>query len=139
MGVLDEIKKLGLNLDETDIEEIEAITDRIQRDKKDDTVKASLIEMHIVEYISSVRPDIMAVLIQEKERENAEWIRKTERKYDEYGRRVCDEPLCPSVKDVAQCRYCKKYVCGEHNYLKGGCACYDCWMKHHEDSNCGKN
>jgi hypothetical protein len=126
MAILQDIERLGLQLEEADLDEIRAITEAINKRSEDDLVKGSLLEMHVSEYLSVVRPDIMSALTQDKEREMAEWRRKTERKYDEQGNRVCDELLCADTTGVDQCTYCGKYVCNGHNYGQNDRCCYEC-------------
>jgi hypothetical protein len=133
VGVLDDIRRLGLKLEKSDVDEIQAITDRTSAEKDDELVQLSLTDMRITEYLSIMRPDIMDELVKERERQNAEWIRRTQAKYDDRGARVCDEQLCDSVQGVTPCRYCGKYICRGHDYSKGHGYCYDCWTAQHGD------
>ena len=128
MAILDDIKRLGLKLEDTDREEIEKIIEHITKEKEDEFVRNSLIEGAISEFISAFYPDVMEALIKEKERQNSEWTRLSQRKFDEKGNRQCEEEYCSSIAEVAQCNYCGKYICKEHNYLKGSRCCYACWV-----------
>jgi hypothetical protein len=126
MGILEDIKRLGLKLDENDEAEIELILEEVRREKKDDLVRAALSEVIIGEYLEERKPEIMSALVQAKQKEVDEWRRRTERKYDEKGDRICDEPFCPSTERVSQCIYCGKHICKEHNYRNDGTCCYAC-------------
>ncbi|OPY66881.1 MAG: hypothetical protein A4E63_02405 [Syntrophorhabdus sp. PtaU1.Bin050] len=126
MGVLQEIERLGLELNEEDLSHVKAISEDIERETQDKTVVPTLVDLHVTEYLSIARPDIMAILVQEKEREMLEWQSKIERQYDDQGNRVCDEPFCDSIEGVAKCRYCGKFVCKEHNYAQDIHCCYAC-------------
>jgi len=130
MAIFDVIARLGLKLTDVDNEEIEGIVSSIEKTAHDEIVKNTLIELHIIEYLSLMRPDIMSALIKEKERENEEWIGKTERIFDEQGNRICQEVLCDSVSEVRQCKFCGKYICKYHNYSQESTCCYACWVEH---------
>src|SRR5690606_6809517 len=95
----------------------------------DEQVRNALIEMHVSEFIAFARPDIMTTLVDEKNREIEEIRQKTRRKFDTKGNRLCDEEMCDSAIDVAQCHYCSKFVCREHNYGGDVRCCYDCSIK----------
>jgi hypothetical protein len=126
MGILQDIKKLGLQLEKDDLDHIKMIEEDLTRNTEDELVRNALLEMHISEYLSMVRSDIMEALIESKNQEVAQWRERAARKFDEQGNRVCDEQLCDSVADVAQCHYCGKFVCKEHNYGEDVRCCYDC-------------
>jgi hypothetical protein len=126
MGILQDIEKLGLQLEKDDLDHIKMIEEDLTRNTEDELVRNALLEMHISEYISMVRSDIMEALIERKNQEVAQWRQRAARKFDEQGNRVCDEQLCDSVTDVAQCNHCGKFVCKEHNYGEEVRCCYDC-------------
>jgi hypothetical protein len=126
MSIMEDIRKLGLVLDEYDEAEVNGIIERVTKDEGDEHIRNAMIEMLITEYLSAIQPEIMSALVQNKQKEVDEWRRTTERRYDEKGNRVCDETLCPSTEQVAQCVYCGKYVCKEHNYGKDERCCYAC-------------
>jgi hypothetical protein len=129
MAILEDIKRLGITLEEADRDEIEKIVAKISEEKKDDAfVRDALIEYAISEFLSVWKPEAMETLAKDKQSQNEEWVRLTRRKYDEKGNRICDEQYCPSTIEVAQCVYCGKYVCKEHNYGEGPRCCYDCWL-----------
>lgn len=129
MSVFDDITRLGLHLTDDDDREIKEIINHIRNTTHDEIVKNTLIELHVIEYLSIMRPDIMSALIKEKERENNEWIKRTQRTFDENGNRICQEAFCDSINEVSQCRFCGKYVCKYHNYSHEFTCCYDCWEK----------
>jgi hypothetical protein len=127
MGILQDIEKLGLKLEKDDLDHIKMIEEDLTRNTEDELVKNALLEMHISEYFSMVRSDIMEALIESKNQEVAQWRERAARKFDEKGNRVCDEQMCDSVTDVDQCHYCGKFVCKGHNYGEDvRCCCYDC-------------
>lgn len=121
---------MGLNLDQDQLDHIEMIKGDITRKTEDKTVRDALIEMHVSQFIEWARPDIMSVLLEEKNKEVEEWRQRTRRTFDDQGNRVCDEEFCDSIADVAQCRYCGKYICKEHNFAENGRCCYDCSVEH---------
>jgi hypothetical protein len=126
MGILQDIAKLGLKLEKDDLDHIKMIEEDLTRNTEDELVRNALLEMHISEYLSMVRSDIMEALIESKNQEVAQWRERAARKFDEKGNRVCDEQMCDSVTDVDQCHYCGKFVCKEHNYGEDIRCCYDC-------------
>jgi len=126
MGILQDIDKLGLKLEKDDLDHIKMIEEDLTRNTEDELVRNALLEMHISEYLSMVRSDIMEALIESKNQEVAQWRERAARKFDEQGNRVCDEQMCDSVTDVDQCHYCGKFVCKEHNYGEDVRCCYDC-------------
>jgi hypothetical protein len=126
MGILQDIQRLGLKLDDDNLEHIKMIEEDITRKTEDELVRSALIEMHISEFIEVARPDIMTALVDEKNREIEQLRQRSQRKFDEKGDRICDEQMCESVAEVAQCSYCNKFVCKEHNYGKDVRCCYDC-------------
>jgi hypothetical protein len=128
MSIMDDIKRLDMKLEASESDEIKNIVDHITREIKDEFVRNTLIEGAVGEFIHEMRPDIMEALIAEKDRQNKEWIRLSQRKFDEKGNRICDEQHCSSTTEVAQCTYCGKYICKEHNYLEGSTCCYSCWV-----------
>jgi hypothetical protein len=132
MGVLDEITRLGLKLTEEDREEIRRITEYLTENKSDEIVRDTLIELHVTDYLECVRPDIMESLIKEKDREAEGWLAQIRRRYDDAGKKLCDETLCGSVEDVQRCTYCDKYVCKAHNFGGSTRCCYGCWKEHLE-------
>lgn len=126
MGILQDIERLGLKLDDDNLDHIKMIEEDITRKTPDELVRNALIEMHVSEFISLARPDIMSALVDEKNREVDQLRQRSQRKYDEKGNRICDEQMCESVVGVAQCTYCGKFVCKEHNYGENDRCCYDC-------------
>jgi hypothetical protein len=126
MGILQDIQRLGLKLDDDNLEHIKMIEEDIIRKTEDELVRSALIEMHISEFIEVARPDIMTALVEEKNREIEQLRQRSQRKFDEKGDRICDEQMCESVAEVAQCSYCNKFVCKEHNYGEDVRCCYDC-------------
>jgi hypothetical protein len=126
MGILNDIERLGLKLDSETLDHIKMIEEDITKNTADVVVRDAFIEMHVSEFISMARPDIMDVLVKEKNREVEQLRQRSQRKFDEKGNRICDEQMCESAHGVAQCIYCGKYVCQEHNYGKDERCCYDC-------------
>jgi hypothetical protein len=126
MGILQDIEKLGLQLEKDDLDHIKMIEEDLTRNTQDELVRNALLEMHISEYLSMVRSDVMEALVESKNQEVAQWRERAARKFDEKGNRVCDEQMCDSVTDVDQCHYCGKFVCKEHNYGEDMRCCYDC-------------
>jgi len=129
MGILADIKKLGLKLEPEDQDEINKILERIGKQTKDESIRNAMIEGEIGDFLNAWHPDIMDEIVKARQRQSDDWVRTTQRKYDEKGNRVCDEQFCPSVKGVAQCVFCGKYVCSEHNYKKDSVCCYDCFVE----------
>jgi|GEM_PF-1055387 len=128
MSIMDDIKRLDIKLEASERDEIDSIIKHITSEKEDEFVRNTLIEGAVGEFINEIRPDIMEALIAEKDRQNKEWIRLSQRKFDEKGNRICDEQHCSSTIEVAQCNYCGKYICKEHNYLEDSKCCYGCWV-----------
>ncbi len=128
MGIMDDIQRLDIKLEASERDEIENIIKHITREKEDEFVRNALIEGAVSEFINETRPDIMGALIAEKERQNKEWMRLSQRKFDEKGNRICDEQHCSSIAEVAQCNYCGKHICKDHNYLEDSKCCYGCWV-----------
>lgn len=126
MGILQDIDKLGLKLDNDELDHIKMIEEDLTSKTEDELVRNALIEMHVSEFLSLARPDIMTALVDEKNREVEQLRQRSQRKFDEKGNRICDEQMCDSVTDVDQCHYCGKFVCKEHNYGKDERCCYDC-------------
>ena len=129
MGILDDVKRLGLELTEDDKNEIEVIYDRAKVNDKDEIVRKTRIEYYIGEYLTIVRPEIMSALEADKTAQCKELIEDLTRQFDEKGRRICDEVGCSSTKGVDKCEHCERYVCAQHNYGKGGCSCYACYLE----------
>jgi len=126
MGILQDIQRLGLKLDDDNLDHIKMIEEDIARKTEDELVRSALMEMHISEFIELARPDIMTALVDEKNREIGQLRQRSQRKFDEKGDRICDEQMCESVAEVTQCSYCGKFVCKEHNYGEDVRCCYDC-------------
>jgi hypothetical protein len=129
VGILDEVKRLGLELTEDDKHEIEAIQDRAKATDKDEIVRETRIEYYIGEYFTIVRPEIMSALEADITAQNKELIMDLGKQFDEQGKRICDEVGCMSTEDVGKCEYCERYVCAQHNYGKGGHSCYACYLE----------
>lgn len=132
MGILDDIKRLGLELSAEDASEIEAIFDRAKAEKKDELVTKTRREYYLGEYFTIIRPDIMSALEADKMAQNKELIRQLNRRFDEKGKRICDEVTCSSTENVAQCEYCERYICSKHNYKQDGHCCYACYLEYVE-------
>ncbi|MBA4390737.1 MAG: hypothetical protein C0399_07350 [Syntrophus sp. (in: bacteria)] len=132
MGILDDIKRLGLELNDDDKAEMEALFDRAKLEKKDEIVLRTMLEFYLAEYFTTMRPDIMSVLEAEKQKENKELLRQFSQRYDDKGKRICDETGCLSTDAVVQCEYCERYVCAHHNYKKDGHCCYACHLEYIE-------
>jgi len=126
MGILQDIERLGLKLDDDNLDHIKMIKEDITAKTSDELVRNALIEMHVSEFIEMARPDIITTLVDEKNREIEQLRQRAQRKYNEQGNRICDEQMCESVIEVAQCSYCGKFVCKEHNYGEDVRCCYDC-------------
>jgi hypothetical protein len=129
LGILDDVQKLGIELNEDDRNEIEAIRDRAKNEKKDDLVRDTLIEYYIGEYFTIMRPEIMSALEADKTAQNKELIRELGKLYDETGKRICDEVGCSSTENVDKCEYCERFICAQHNYGKAAHCCYACYLE----------
>jgi hypothetical protein len=135
MAILEDIARLGLELEDADRDEIDKLVAKISEEKKDDPfVRDALIEYAITEFLCCWKPEVVDVLAKDKERQNEEWTRLSQRKFDEKGLRICDEPYCSSTAGVAQCASCGKYICKEHNYGEDALCCYDCWLMKFKES-----
>ena len=130
MAILDDIKRLGLRIEKSDRDEIDRIVKHVTRETEDEFVRNALIEGAIGEFLAAFCPDAMDAIIKDKDLQSKEWIRMSQRKFDEKGNRLCEEDFCSSTTEVAQCNYCGKHICKEHNYLKGSRCCYACWVFH---------
>jgi hypothetical protein len=129
VGILDDIKRLGIELNDDDKYEIEAMHDRAKAEKKDKLVQDTLVEYYIGEYLTIMRPEIMSALEADKTAQCKELIEDLTRQFDEKGRRICDEVGCSSTDGVGKCEHCERYVCAKHNYGKGGYSCYACYLE----------
>ena len=65
-----------------------------------------------------MRPEIMSALEADKTAQNKELIKDLGKRFDETGKRICDEVGCSSTENVDKCEYCERYVCAKHNYGK---------------------
>ncbi len=128
MAILDDIKRLKIELDDADWDEIHKIVAKAKREQKDEIIRNALIEGMVGDFLMAWCPEAMEAIVQDKQKQSDEWVRLTQRKYDEKGNRVCDEQMCPSTTGVAQCVHCGKFVCNEHNYMKESRCCYDCFV-----------
>jgi hypothetical protein len=135
MGILADIKRLGFKLEGSDQDEIDKILERVGKTTQEESVRNAVIEGEIGDFLNAWRPDIMDEIVKDRQRQSDEWVRTTQRKYDEKGNRVCDEQYCPSTDGVTQCIYCGKYVCKEHNYKKDSVCCYDCFVEKYGKEN----
>ena len=135
MGILEDIKRLGLELNDDDKAEIEMLFERAKLEKKDELVLKTMLEYYLGEYFTVVRPDIMSALEADKEAENRELLRKLTQTHNDEGKRICDETGCESIDDVEQCEYCERFVCVDHNYNKSGRCCYACHIERIERKN----
>ena len=126
MGILDEIKQLGLRLTNTDVTEMKKISDEFYKVKQDDFIKKPLVDIMITEYISKKRPDIMSALL--KERKKQYELRK------QLEKPKCD--FCNSTDNLIKCKTnsCDKYLCPSHvdNY-DGYCYLCDDTFFHGDD------
>ncbi len=130
MGILDDVRRLGIELNDDDKREIEAIRDRAKANDKDEIVRKARVEYYIGEYFTIMRPEIMSQLEADKTRQSKEWINELTRMYDDAGRRICDEVGCDSVEGVTKCDFCERSVCARHNFSKeGGHSCYACHLE----------
>jgi hypothetical protein len=132
MGILEDIKRLGLELNDDDKAEIDMLFDRAKLEKKDEIVLKTMLEYYLGEYISTVRPDIMSALETDKQAQNKELLQQFTQRYDDKGKRICDETGCLSTEAVSQCEYCERYVCVDHNYKRDGHCCYACHLENIE-------
>ncbi|MDR2017615.1 MAG: hypothetical protein LBQ00_01845 [Syntrophobacterales bacterium] len=135
MSILADIKRLGFKLEDADKDEIDKILQRIGKQIKDKDVRNAIIEGEIGDFLNAWRPDIMDELVKDRQRQVNEWVKTTQRKYDEKGNRVCEEQFCPSTNGVTQCIYCGKFICKEHNYKKDSIVCYDCFAEKYGKEN----
>lgn len=129
MGILDDVKRLGIELNDDDKTEIEALRDRAKAQKKDKIVEDTLLEFYIGEYLTVMRPEIMSKLEADKTARNKELIKELGKRFDETGKRICDEVGCASTEGVDKCEYCERYVCMKHNYGGGAHCCYACYLE----------
>ncbi len=129
MGIIADIKRLGFKLEPEDRDEIDKIVQRLTKQQKDVSVRDAMIEGEVGDFLNAWRPDIMEAIVKDKQKQSDDWVRMTQRKFDAKGNRVCDEQFCPSTAGVAQCVFCGKYVCNEHNYMKDTRCCYDCYAE----------
>lgn len=130
MGIMDDVKRLGIELSEEDKAEIEAIFDRARAQKEDELVRKTFIEYYIGEYFTIMRPEIMSALEADKMAQNKELIKELGKRFDETGKRICDEVGCLSTENVGKCEYCERYVCAKHNYGKDSHCCYACYLEY---------
>ena len=129
MGILDDVKRLGIELSEDDKKEIDAIVDRAKAQKKDKLVQDTLAEYYLGEYFTIMRPEIMSALEADKTAQNKELIRDLYKQFDETGKRICDEVTCSSTEGVGKCEHCERSICESHNYKKDGHCCYACYLE----------
>ena len=127
MAILDDIKRLRIKLEDADQDQIDKIVEKITKEHKDKIVRNAMIEGEVGDFLQAWCPEVMEAIVSEKQRDANDWVRRTQRKYDEKGNRVCDEQYCESTNGVAQCVHCGKYICREHNYRKDSLCCYDCY------------
>jgi len=129
VGILDDVKRLGIELSNEDKNEIDAIFDRAKAQKKDEMVQNTLVEYYIGEYFTIMRPEIMSALEADKTERNKELIKELGKRFDDTGKRICDEVGCTSTENVDQCEHCERYVCAKHNYGKTSHCCYACYLE----------
>lgn len=132
MGILDDVKRLGLELNDEDKAEIDMLFERAKLEKKDEIVLKTMIEYYLGEYFTTIRPDIMSALEADKDAQNKELLRKLTQRFDDRGKRICDETGCQSIDAVGQCEYCERHICFNHNYKKDGHCCYACNLEYIE-------
>jgi hypothetical protein len=126
---MDDVKRLGIELSDDDKQEIEAMYDRAKAQNEDKLVQDTLVEYYIGEYFTIIRPEIMSALEADKTAQNKELIEELSKRFDEAGKRICDEVGCASTENVDKCEYCERYVCIKHNYGKGTHCCYACYLE----------
>jgi hypothetical protein len=129
MSIMDDVQRLGIKLTEEDKSEIEASYDRARTQKEDELVRKTFVEYYIGEYFTIMRPEIMSALEADKTEQNKKLIEELGKRFDETGKRICDEVGCMSTEGVGKCEYCERYVCAHHNYGKGGHCCYACHLE----------
>lgn len=129
MGILDDIARFGLYLNPDDQKEVNTIVDRVTMDKEDPLIRDAIIEGAVEVYLTEARPDIMAELGKQRNREMQAYAKRLNRKYDEKGDRICEESSCFSTDGVAQCVYCERWVCRSHNYGNEEWCCYACHIE----------
>ena len=88
MGIMNDIKRLGISLEQMDYEEIERITAQVTKDKEDPFVRDTLIECLINEYLQVIRPEVMDALMKDRQNEMDALRKKMERTHDEKGNRI---------------------------------------------------
>jgi len=76
-----------------------------------------------------MRPEIMSALEADKTARNKELIEELGKRFDDTGKRICDEVGCSSTENVDKCEYCERYVCTKHNYGKASHCCYACYLE----------
>jgi hypothetical protein len=126
MGILKDIERLGLKLDKEDSDYLKAIVDQLTKDQPDEFLRDPIIEGLMEEYLTVNRPEVMEALNRDRTEEAIVMMRAAARRYDEKGDRICDEAGCSSTEGVAQCRYCGRFVCREHNFGTDSCCCFAC-------------
>ncbi len=129
MGIMNDIKRLGITLDTMDYEEIERLTAQVTRDKSDPYVRDALIECLVAEYLQVFHPEVMDALTKDRQNEMDALRIKMERTHDEKGNRICDEPACLSTRGVVKCARCDRYVCSSHTFGTGTPLCFACYKE----------
>jgi hypothetical protein len=130
MGILDDVKRLGLKLNEEDENGLEIVRERAKVENTNASMLETRLEYYIGEYLSEMRPDIMSALEKNREAVNKELIGQINKKYDDHGKRICDEVSCLSAMDVVQCPHCERFICAQHNYGQARPSCYACFLEH---------
>ncbi len=130
MGILDDIARLGLSLNDEDNRQINAIIEDAHNQKHDEFLRKPVIEYLVSEYITAARPDIWAVLKRDREQENMKDAIRLNRKFDDKGDRICDETGCGLTDGVKKCDLCERFICSKHTYSESGWCCYACWIEH---------
>jgi hypothetical protein len=134
MGIINDIERLGLELDDEDRSHLKAIVDQLNKDQSDEFLRGPIIEGLMEEYLTLNRPEIMEALKRERTEQAISMMRAAARRYDEKGDRICDEADCSSTEDVSQCVYCGRFVCRDHNFGPGPCCCFACRKEQSQDS-----
>ena len=130
MGILEDMKRLDLSLNDEDTQQINAIIEDANNQRQDEFLRKPVIEYLVSEYITAARPDIWDVLKRDREDTNTKDAIRLNRKYDEKGDRICDETGCGLTEDVKKCNLCERFICRSHNFSESGWCCYACWIEH---------
>ena len=67
-------------------------------------MRKTFIEYYIGEYFTIMRPEIMSALEADKMAQNKELIKELGKRFDETGKRICDEVGCSSTEECRKMR-----------------------------------